>query len=400
MPTGGKLAFFPWLTLPEPVLVGGFRFVPIKANDPGSQVGKEIAETTKLILSRYVDIQGKPIQTCTVALRPRHPRAWDIPESLWPNLFRASECLALVAMAEQRFFEQLSPHINATLFRPIVQGVVPGQNGLALFVKRRDGGLRAGGLKFENVQFQMPLEAYHTECPMPSRSFVKSLNAARTSRLEAWAAIEQSLPFFLLGHSEATATPDETCVLLSALAFERLLSSGGTKLKNANDVSKAFGKLWNQFSTRKVADAKRVAVDPEPGYGPQQKDWPIHRKWMKELYEARSEQAHGTKNASRSSNWTPGQHVLLAAFTYPLSVKLLLATEHGYQLTAKEKGACMALDELLDGHWGSGWKRPAEWPSILSMSESSSEWIDICERAIGDVYGKSVAANGSPDKDA
>lgn len=77
----------------------------------------------------------------------------------------------------------------------------------------------------------------------------------------------------------------------------------------------------------------------------------------------------------------------------------LLATEHGYQLTAKEKGACMALDKLLDGHWGSGWKRPAEWPGILSMSESSSEWSDICDQAAAEFKNQEADAKGSTSKD-
>lgn len=373
MSESGKFAFFPWLTLPEPIVVGGFRFVPVNTKNPNPEIGDEIAETAKLIFSRYVDVYGKPIKTCTVATRPRHAKAWHIPENLWQKLFQASECLALVIMAEQRFFEQLSPHVNATLFRPIIQGVTLGQDGLALFVKRRDGGLQAGGLKFKDVIFQMPLEAYETECPLPSRRFARALNGARTQKTTAWNAIKESLPFFLLGNSETIEMPDETCVLLSALAFERLLQTPTKKLNNANDVSKAFGLLWEKYSTLLLADAHRILVDPCVRYGQAQSAWPIHRKWMKELYEARSEQAHGQMNPARSSNWHPQQHIVVAAFVYPLSVKLRLAQEGQYKLDAREQGACEALDKLLDSDWGSGWEHPPEWSNILSKSEGSRE---------------------------
>lgn len=384
MPIVGKLAFFPWLTLPKPIRSGGFYFVPISTSDPRPVIGDEIADTAKQIFSRYVDIHGKPIETCTVALRPRHSRAWDIPERLWPRLFGASECLALIAMAEQRFLEQFTPHVNATVFRPIVQGIVPGQKSLSLFVKRRGKSLSVGGLKFGDVMFQKPLEALYTECPVPSQTFARALNTARTNNSDAWIAVRQSLPFFLLGHSEAIATPDETCVMMSALAFERLLSLPHNVRNNANNVSRAFASLWNGHGKIRVADARRVKADPHPTDGLEQRDWPLHRKWMKELYEARSEQAHGNKAPKRSSNWHPHQHVVLAAFIYPLTVKLRLAAEGRYQLTVREQGACDAIDKLLDSDWGNGWRRPPEWSSVLSMSEGSRELTDIIERAIAE----------------
>ncbi|MEQ8959387.1 MAG: hypothetical protein RLP02_15940, partial [Coleofasciculus sp. C2-GNP5-27] len=65
MPIVGKLAFFPWLTLPKPIRSGGFYFVPISTSDPRPVIGDEIADTAKQIFSRYVDIHGKPIETCT-----------------------------------------------------------------------------------------------------------------------------------------------------------------------------------------------------------------------------------------------------------------------------------------------------------------------------------------------
>ena len=52
MLSGGKFAFLLWLTLPDPVTVGGFRFVPVQAGDPEPVVGAEIAETVKLRASR------------------------------------------------------------------------------------------------------------------------------------------------------------------------------------------------------------------------------------------------------------------------------------------------------------------------------------------------------------
>jgi hypothetical protein len=73
--------------------------------------------------------------------------------------------------------------------------------------------------------------------------------------------------------------------------------------------------------------------------------------------------------------------VVIAAFTYPLAVKLRLLAAGLYKLDDKEMGACEALDELLDSHWGRGWRKPPEWPSILSIAENERALTAVVERA-------------------
>jgi len=381
VPDTGKLVFFPWLTLPSSVRVGGFRFVPVKTGDPGSVVGGDVAGTAERIFSGYVDIRGKPIDTCTVALRIRHQKAWDVPETLWPKLFQATRCLALAAMSEQRFFRQLDPHINATVFRPIIQGIEPNQSHLNIFVKRRGGGLKMSGFKLNEAIFQLPMEAIETTCPEPSAQLCRALDSARTNETNAWEAIRESLPFFLLGHSETDNLPDESCVMLSALAFERLLDLTASQ-RNAGNVAEAFAKLWGPHATRTLGQAKRITADPHPKYSKEQSGWPIHRKWMKELYEARSSEVHGRQLPIFSRNWHAWQHIIIAAFAYPLSVKLLLAAEKSYQLSDKELDHCYAIDALLDSDWGSGCRRPPEWPDILSDIENRRALQRTLENAL------------------
>ncbi len=109
---------------------------------------------------------------------------------------------------------------------------------------------------------------------------------------------------------------------------------------------------------------------------------------MKELYEARSARAHHGERGDFSSNWAAWQHVVIAAFVYPLSIKLLLAGR--YELSSDEEAACEVLDRLLDSHWGSGWRRPPEWPPILSRAQSERQLRRVIEQAMRDV-GKGAA---------
>jgi hypothetical protein len=91
---------------------------------------------------------------------------------------------------------------------------------------------------------------------------------------------------------------------------------------------------------------------------------------MKELYEARSSRAHRGSRPEFSQNWKDWQHMVIAAFTYPLAVKLRLAAAGLYKLNDRELGACEALDQLLDSHWGTGELKPPEWSKILSTAET------------------------------
>lgn len=393
-PVRGVFWFLPWLTLPTSVRVGGFRFVPARLDNLQAELGTEIAKHAALNLARYVDYLGKPIKSCTFVLRFGHGRAWDIPESLHPRMTLAAQCLALAVMSEQRFFESpLSPHINATVFRPVGQGVVLGDDRtLSLMVRRRGGLLRIGGLKVSDVLFQMPHEAIGTACPQPSLPLVKALDRARLSRSKVWNAVTESLPYFLLGHAETSELPETACIMLSALAFERLLdlSTASPVTANANAVAESFAEVWAAHARRTVANAKRVKVDPHVKYGPRQPGWPVHRKWMKELYEVRSAEVHGKVKPEFSRNWTAEQHLVVAAFVYPLAIKLLLANEGNYVMTEVELGACDALDDLLDSHWGKGWKQPPGWSSILSMSEQSR----VLRRIISEALDEATKTGG------
>jgi hypothetical protein len=106
---------------------------------------------------------------------------------------------------------------------------------------------------------------------------------------------------------------------------------------------------------------------------------------MKELYEVRSSMAHRGPKADFSQNWKEWQHMVVAAFAYPFAVKLKLAAAGLYQLKDREVGACRALDRLLDSHWGQGWRKDPEWPTILSQSEYEPAWDKFIRQAMEEV---------------
>src|ERR1700730_7315835 len=198
----GFLMLLPWVAVQKAVTLAGFKFVPVDANDPTPAFGERLGETVRLILSRHIDVLGEKVPKCTAVFRKQGPRTWDVGD-VRSEAWSAAGLLALVALSEQRFFEgAMSPHLNAAIFRPIMQGIVPGSDRIALYIPRRGGASNVGGLRFSDVTFQMPLEAYHTECPALNSRLVEALNQAKHDGSDAFRRLSSSLPFFLLAHAE------------------------------------------------------------------------------------------------------------------------------------------------------------------------------------------------------
>ena len=157
---------------------------------------------------------------------------------------------------------------------------------------------------------------------------------------------------------------DEACVTLNAIAFERLL----TPKPSAKGFAKAFGHLWSQFGRTTVATARRVKADPK--FKDEQQSWLVCEKWARELYEERSAFSHHRRHEDIATNWATRQHLVLAAYTYPLTIKLLLEREATYALSDEERGCCFALDPLLDR-----WE-----PRAHDLLNNEEEWDSYDDR--------------------
>jgi hypothetical protein len=243
VPASNLVIFMPWITLPMSIDVGRFRFCSIDTNASEIVGDSAIAETVARTLKCFVDREGKPIERCTIVLLPRRREPWSIPDTdkMWTDVRRAAEMLALACLAQQRFFEApLSPHLNATMFHIFGQRVAPGSDGISVFYPRRGGGLNVSGLRFKDIIFQRPPQIEGTECKTVGTQLLKALEKARRVGHPVWQPIESSLELFLLGHAETPELGCDTCVMLSAMAFERLLEP---KKRGAMAVADAFTNL-------------------------------------------------------------------------------------------------------------------------------------------------------------
>ncbi len=228
---------------PSPSQSVEFRFVPTPMRDLRQHVPPEIVvEATKAIRT-HVDRRGHPIKTCTLIQRLRHPVRWDVPVKLLPRVFRASELLALACLSEQRFMEGHSaPHLNAAMFRAASMHIGQGDDSMSMTITRRGGDLRIGGMRFLDAVFQQPHQIEGCRCEVVNLRLGRAIEAARRAGDATAEAIDRSLEFFLLANSGTPALRWETCVMLSAMAFEQLLSPAGKA--TALLISETFAHLW------------------------------------------------------------------------------------------------------------------------------------------------------------
>lgn len=377
MAVSGRIAFLPWVTIPVPITVGGFRFVPSRLDDL-EIFDPEIRDVASQAIRTHVDQSGSPIQSCTLIVRCRAKPSWDISDDVWDKARRASELISICALSEQEFLRgHFASYMNSSMFRPVNMRVTSGSTDIGLYYRRRGGSLRVGGRKFYKTIFQQPDQVEGTRCDNINEKLAKALWKSRSKAPDLWRSVGLSLPLFLLANSDSPELDDERCLMLSAIAFERLLRP---QHSTAQGMASKFDDFWKLFPHKSIGRARRVRPDPAK-WGKEQSKWPIRRKWMKELYETRSSQAHYGKKNDFSSNWTPFKHMVIAAFAYPLTLKIALSNENLYKFDCRERVCCDVFDELLDCDWGNGVERPPEWPSIIDLEYASREISAVVESA-------------------
>lgn len=370
------VAILPWVTIPQRLDLQGFEFVPINLSEIDGFITDNRTVTCIIsMLNDYVNLLRRPINSCTFIAKPRSKTPWYIRDEDFEAARAATRTLALAALAEQRFFEgHLTPHINASVFDPIVQRLAPPDTRIALSIPWRDGGLNIGGpgLKFGQVCFVEPFQAYRTECPMPNQHFLCALQNAWHDGANIWPSIQDAISIWLLANREDVTLSTEACLTLSAIAFEKLLSSGGTGLK----LSEKFAELWKPYVSVTMDHARKARVDEK--YHDEQKSWTIGQKWSKELYERRSSFVHNGDKPELSVNWESSQHLVLSAFSFPLTIKLMLHESGYYHLSTTDEARCSAFEVLLDR-----WDPQAENPLNDDNSWAASD----------DLYGRPSWSN-------
>jgi hypothetical protein len=93
----------------------------------------------------------------------------------------------------------------------------------------------------------------------------------------------------------------------------------------------------------------------------------VRQIWVRDLYRLRGDLAHGKVSPRFPSIWKTDEHLLLAAFVFPLLVKSLLSAAGAYTLTEGDEVSIDAFERLAVAPDLGRWTPAGEcvWEDIL-----------------------------------
>ena len=374
VPSGHFVIVLPFLQMCTGHTVAGVEFLPLRDGDGNVPAALETAVAPlKRILSGYVDRQGTPFTNCVVATIPG--KGWDLSRDDSPAVMWGASLLFLASWACNDYFPRFRrSYVNSTMFRIIGQaysGDMP--EGIAISARRRDGEILGGGYKHGEVTFNVPVQCSIREPAVFDEDFLAGLSAADAADSEVAGLLRTTLPFVEVANTDDDFMTEHAEVILMASAYEQLLRPA-----NRYELGQKLAELFAQFGSVTVADAQKVRSgitidDSKPERAAAQPKWWVHRKWIEELYGMRNKVAHEGSDGGRSGGWTIFEHLVMAAYVFPLAVKLLLEREGHYALTDTDRGGCLAVDKLL---------ACAQWIEDEAGRESQESWTGIHSKAI------------------
>ncbi len=236
----------------------------------------------------------------------------------------------------------------------------------------------------------MPMQCSNSP-PQIESGFLKSLESAHKAGSPSVERLKAVLPLVRLANTDNDVMTLDAEAALMVFALEQYLEAN-----TARGLATKFDGLFNAYGkvTARAAQAQRPGIypDPDPLYKEAQLDWLVSKMWVNEFHQYRSSVAHG-KSSNRSWGWAPLEHLVMAAFVFPLVVKLCLAHEGHYSLSREDEGCCRAVDVLLgETDWAedNGSSMQSKWQKIVREKKHDVGLDAIIRNAMAELKAKGI----------
>ena len=285
----------------------------------------------------------------------------------------------------------LDPYTNFSYFEVVGQGYTGSPpTWISLTHRHRGGSSLDGGYQHREVKFSVPIHARSSQRTRVDEVFLIALDHAAQDEAGSslFERLATALPFFAVANTDSRLISDLAEAILLASAFEQLFNARGDKQRLVDRFTRAFGPFAAVQVKNAIATRPGIAfIDPESRAT--QLAWPIHAKWMEELYDVRSKAVHHGSVARRSWGWTIGEHLLIGSWVFPRVVKCRLADENRYVMTERDIADCESLDTLLAADtWGEDSDGRNAWGRILSHHRAQRAWKTIAQKIDRELTGQ------------
>lgn len=118
---------------------------------------------------------------------------------------------------------------------------------------------------------------------------------------------------------------------------------------------------------------------------------------MEELYDVRNKSAHEGTADGKKRGWSTFEHLVIAAFAFPLAVKLLLQKEGSYKLSSGDKTRCTSVDKLLTAdHWNRKVHEPRSQRVEIIYQVHSDSLFDVVQEAVDEAVRAGTLPSDPP----
>jgi hypothetical protein len=334
------LAFFPWLEIEGRIRFGEYELVPFKREREPSGSGSEEQKRIDSVLHPFKLGQSahgpQPVNVATIMRLAERELLKDFSECELDSLFMLALLVAFGGLAAREFCGVAGVrYCNATDFTFMVQSFREEANGTVIDIPRRDG-LNSIRITADAYQAFRPFHAstsfggVRLDAPL----IEALLRASRGHTL--WDRLRDSLTAFVRANTDNPEIARQSEVVDTVGAFERLLD-----VRGSDKLKREFESHFRPGRDIKPQDAPRIP--PALRNGPS-----LRCLWIADFYKHRNPHAHGAQSTEPGRLWDRAEHLLLAAYAFPLLVKSLLSEAGLYSLIAEDQEAIDAFEWIAE----------------------------------------------------
>jgi hypothetical protein len=329
------LAFLPWATIDAPTTISGIHlepiFLPLPDGRPGAieEAGGTVAQSPVLdVLAPYEVYPERRINSATLLRHEGKSLIDDLTDEEMEEIFAFNEALAFSALAGREYFFYTG-YINRDSFSCVIQKFTQ-SGGIAVQTRRRDG---------TTTSF-MPAGTYtiRREEHIKETTFTadaKLVAAVREAMEDE--SVFQAIQLFNDSNTDRSGVRQAQELVSIVSAFQQLLEIPGGK---PSDTIREFREALSKQPQGKTKLGPRRAAKLKGRDA-------VRDTWMHDLCALRGSVGHGHAHKKYDSAWTPAEHLLLAAYIFPLLVKLQLVERKLYELTDDDRLQLFSLDYYL-----------------------------------------------------
>jgi hypothetical protein len=328
-----SLAFFPWLTIQEPVDFERLHLLIYKRDEKPSGPGSDLQQAIDTVLKRYMPTPSYSINEAVIIKLDNREINTNFSEEDTKFLFEAKEIITAAGLSARKFFTSES-YCNRDDFTLINVNYTDPPTGAVFFTRRRDG----QGTHYAADSTGRVYQPLHTSNRRINIDvgFSEALFRARDKSKKWENYIDALFGFNQANTDDDKITEIEEVVLLMG-AYHRLLG------KDKEDkLAKEFIKKIGGYLKKKAASSRRYNTKNQ---APQSS---LGEAWLREFQQFRNIFGHGKRAVKISNKWTIKEHLLIGSYIFPLLLKVLLSEECYYTLTEDDELDFDIFEDRID----------------------------------------------------